>query len=160
MVTKKTKVIKEYNKNGISESEVLCKKNKKKQTENDMLKKVKEIINTEAQKCPDFKIIPVCVYPKEIEPIVKECGNKEEMIAEMLANGLLSEADAERYRTDKSVSADEMKYIGQLIQLCEKSQREIEAGKHYPIENLISELKSKYCRHSVRSESTSEDFYE
>ena len=34
--------------------------------------------------------------------------NKEEIIADMLANGLLSDEDAKQYRTNKSVSVVEL----------------------------------------------------
>lgn len=76
--------------------------------------------------------------------------NKEQIITDMLDNGLLSDEDAKRYLSDKSVSADEMKYIGQLILLCKKNQEEVKAGRVYSVEDLINNLKRRYMTDSVR----------
>lgn len=90
-------------------------------------------------------------------------NRKEQIIADMLANGLLSDEYAERYRTDKSVSADEMKYIGQLILLCklvnadeiEEIRQIIElcresrkANKYIPADEVHKKLWSKYFSNS------------
>lgn len=48
-------------------------KNKKKLTDNEMFKMVKEIINTEAQKHPKIEIIPVCVYRPNAKFLAQKC---------------------------------------------------------------------------------------
>lgn len=79
--------------------------------------------------------------------------NKEQIITDMLDNGLLSDEDAERYRTDKSVSADEMEEIKQLMQLCQK--RAESKSKSYSLEEADRMVREKYFNNP--SESTTED---
>lgn len=84
-------------------------------------------------------------------------NRKEEIIADMLDNGLLSKEDAKRYLADKSVSADEMKYIGQLILLCKKNQEEVKAGRVYSVEDLINNLKRRYSLNNSTDETITDD---
>lgn len=70
--------------------------------------------------------------------------NKEQIITDMLDNGLLSDEDAERYLADKSVSAAELEEIKRLIQLCDNNQKYIDTGQTRPIEELFNEVEEKY----------------
>lgn len=56
---------------------------KKTQANEKMLKKIKEIIAEEAQKNPDFKIIPICVYPKNVDAILKDIKNNDDRFDNM-----------------------------------------------------------------------------
>ena len=71
--------------------------------------------------------------------------NKEQIITDMLDNGLLSDEDAERYLADKSVSAAELEEIKRLIQLCDNNQKYIDTGQTRPIEELFNEVEEKYA---------------
>lgn len=70
--------------------------------------------------------------------------NKEQIITDMLDNGLLSDEDAERYLADKSVSAAKLEEIKRLIQLCDNNQKYIDTGQTRPIEELFNEVEEKY----------------
>ena len=78
---------------------------------------------------------------------------KDQIVTEMYQAGLLNEDDTARYLIDESVNASDMKYIKQMIQLCEKSQKEIDSGQEYSINEVFDRIKRKYNGNKVLSNS-------
>lgn len=76
---------------------------------------------------------------------------KDQIVTEMYQAGLLNEDDTARYLIDESVNASDMKYIKQMIQLCEKSQKEIDSGQEYSINEVFDRIKRKYNGNKVLS---------